>query len=216
MILFSNQRGALMTASAASAWTFTTIRAKVASADPRRRGNTDAPRLTHEWNQHASQTGHRHRSAVRWPRARRQTALRHRWRSRRDRRGDTLTVLDESKTQHKIRLAGIDAPEKGQAFGTKARENLAAKVFRKTVRIEVIDVDRYHREVGRIYLGDRFINMEMVRDGFARRYVQYDKPGEFTAAEDDAHEHRRGLWTDPNPMAPWEWRKAKRNGSKPR
>src|SRR5580704_3204074 len=86
--------------------------------------------------------------------------------------GDTLTVLDESKTQHKIRLAGIDAPEKGQAFGNKARENLAAKVFRQTVRIEVIDVDRYRREVGRIFLADRFINMEMVSDGFAWRYVQ--------------------------------------------
>jgi micrococcal nuclease len=124
--------------------------------------------------------------------------------------GDTLTVLDGSKTQHKIRLAGIDAPEKGQAFGTKARENLAAKVFRRNVRVEVIDVDRYRREVGRIYLGDRFINMEMVRDGFAWRYIQYDKPREFAAAEDDAREHRRGLWTDPNPTPPWEWRKAKR------
>jgi len=130
--------------------------------------------------------------------------------------GDTLTVLDETKTQHKIRLAGIDAPEKGQAFGTKSRENLAAKVFRKIVRIEVIDVDRYHREVGRIYLGDRFINMEMVRDGFAWRYVQYDKPGEFTAAEKDAREHRRGLWADRDPMPPWEWRKAKREASKAR
>src|SRR5580692_3110939 len=78
--------------------------------------------------------------------------------------GDTLTVLDESKTQHKIRLAGIDAPEKGQAFGTKSRENLAAKVFRQAVRVEVIYVDRYHREVGRIFLAERFINMEMVSD----------------------------------------------------
>jgi endonuclease YncB( thermonuclease family) len=130
--------------------------------------------------------------------------------------GDTLTVLDESKTQHKIRLAGIDAPEKAQAFGTKARENLAAKVFRQTVRIEVIDVDRYRREVGRIFLGDRFVNMEMVHDGFAWRYVQYDKPGEFTAAEVDARDHRRGLWADANPMPPWEWRKAKREARKER
>jgi micrococcal nuclease len=130
--------------------------------------------------------------------------------------GDTLTVLDESKTQHKIRLAGIDAPEKGQAFGTKARESLAAKVFRQTVRVEVIDVDRYRREVGRIYLGERFINLEMVTDGLAWRYVQYDKPGEFTAAETDAREHRRGLWADPHPVPPWEWRRAKRQATKPR
>jgi endonuclease YncB( thermonuclease family) len=130
--------------------------------------------------------------------------------------GDTLTVLDESKTQHKIRLAGIDAPEKGQPFGTKAREALGDKVFQQSVRIDVIDVDRYRREVGRIYLGERFINMEMVTDGFAWRYVQYDKPGEFTAAEADARKHRRGLWTDPHPVAPWEWRKVRRQASKAR
>jgi endonuclease YncB( thermonuclease family) len=128
--------------------------------------------------------------------------------------GDTLTVLDDSKTQHKIRLAGIDAPEKGQAFGNKAREALGDKVFQQTIRIEVIDIDRYHREVGRIFLGDRFINMEMVTDGFAWRYVQYDKPGEFTAAEADARERRRGLWADPNPTPPWEWRKTRRQRSK--
>jgi len=56
----------------------------------------------------------------------------------------------------------------------------------------------------------------MVRDGSAWRYVQYDKPGEFTAAESDAREHRRGLWADPHPMAPWEWRKAKRPAAKTR
>jgi endonuclease YncB( thermonuclease family) len=64
--------------------------------------------------------------------------------------------------------------------------------------------------VGRIYLGERFINMEMVRDGFAWRYVQYDKPGEFTGAEAEAREHRRGLWADKDPTPPWEWRKVKR------
>ena len=127
--------------------------------------------------------------------------------------GDTLTVLDDSKTQHKIRLAGIDAPEKGQAFGTKARENLASKVFKQDVRVEVIDIDRYKREVGRIFLGDRFINMEMVSDGYAWRYIQYDKPGEFTAAENDAHEHQRGLWAEKEPVPPWEWRRQKRTGS---
>jgi endonuclease YncB( thermonuclease family) len=126
--------------------------------------------------------------------------------------GDTLTILDGSKTQHKIRLAGIDAPEKAQAFGTKARENLAAKAFRRNVRVEVIDVDRYRREVGRIYLGDRFANMEMARDGFTWRYVQFDKAGEFSAAESEAREHRRGLWADPHPVAPWEWRQARRRG----
>jgi micrococcal nuclease len=128
--------------------------------------------------------------------------------------GDTLMVLNDTKTQHKIRLAEIDAPEKGQAFGNKSRGALGDKVFQQPVGVEVIEIDRYHREVGRIYVGERFINMEMVRDGFAWRYVQYDEPGEFTSAESDARKHRRGLWADNKPVPPWEWRKAKRQRSK--
>jgi endonuclease YncB( thermonuclease family) len=130
--------------------------------------------------------------------------------------GDTCTVLDGAKVQHKIRLAGIDAPEKGQPFGTKTRENLAGRVFGQVVHVEVIDVDRYRREVGRINLGERFINAEMVRDGFAWRYPQYDRPGEFTAAEADAREHQRGLWVDPHAKPPWEWQRAKRAAARSR
>ncbi|SRR5579885_1371034 len=123
--------------------------------------------------------------------------------------GDTLTILDGEETPHKIRLAGIAAPEKTQPFGTKAREHLASKVFSETVRVEVVDVDRHQREVGRVFLGKRFVNLEMVADGFAWRSAQSDKPGEFTSAQADAREHRRGLWADPNPVPPWEWRPEK-------
>ena len=77
----------------------------------------------------------------------------------------------------------------------------------------MIDVDRYRREVGRIYLGNRVINEEMVRDCFAWRYPQYDKQEEFTAAESDARERHRGLWVDKDPVPPWEWRKMKRERS---
>jgi micrococcal nuclease len=124
--------------------------------------------------------------------------------------GDTLTILDADKVQHKIRLAGIDAPEKGQPFGTKARQALGDKVFGQTVRVDVVDIDRYHREVGRVHLGERFVNLEMVADGFAWDYVQYDKKGEFTAAETGARTRKRGLWADADPVPPWEWRKTKR------
>ena len=79
--------------------------------------------------------------------------------------GDTLTVLDDAKVQHKIRLAGIDAPERKQAFGARARQALGDMVFGNVVRVDVIDVDRYKREAGRIFLGNRFINMEMVQNG---------------------------------------------------
>jgi len=129
--------------------------------------------------------------------------------------GDTLTVLDDAKVQHHIRLAGIDAPEKKQEFGTKAREALAAKVFGRTVRVDLVAADRYRREVGRVFLGDRFINLEMVQDGFAWRYVVDDKAGEFTAAQRDAREHRRGLWINPSPESPWEFRRWRSGRSGP-
>jgi len=127
--------------------------------------------------------------------------------------GDTLTVLDPAHVQHKIRLAGIDAPEKAQAFGTQARNALAAKVFRQGVRVEVTDTDRYGREVGRGFCSGHFINAEMVLEGFAWRYPQWDKAGEFATAQADARRHRRGLWSDRNPVPPWEFRKAKRAGA---
>jgi endonuclease YncB( thermonuclease family) len=121
--------------------------------------------------------------------------------------GDTLTVLDDRHDQHRIRLFGIDAPEKGQAFGMRSKSNLADKVFGKTVRVQIVDVDRYGRQVGRIYLGNRFINLEQVEDGLAWRYSSYDRQGEFAAAEADARRRGRGLWSDPHPEPPWDFRR---------
>lgn len=126
--------------------------------------------------------------------------------------GDTLTVLDDADVQHRIRLFGIDAPEKAQAFGNQSKRNLANKVFGETVRVEVVDIDHYGREVGRIYLGDRFINLEQVRDGYAWRYTAFDRRHEFEAAELAARQRRRGLWADPHPTPPWDFRRAKRTG----
>jgi len=73
----------------------------------------------------------------------------------------------------------------------------------------------YHREVGRVHLGERFINLEMVAEGFAWDYVQYDQKGEFTAAEAGARTRKRGLWADPNPTLPWEWRAQRRKKLEP-
>ena len=97
--------------------------------------------------------------------------------------------------------------------GRKSREDLAGKVFGKTVRVEIVEADRYRRRVGRINLGDRFVNAEMVRDGFAWRYGHYDKPGKFTVAEREAKAKGRGLWADKNPIPPWEWRRSRRRSS---
>jgi endonuclease YncB( thermonuclease family) len=129
--------------------------------------------------------------------------------------GDTLTVLDADKVQHKVRLAGIDAPEKGQAFGTAARQALADKVHRERVRVVWREKDRYGRILGDVHLAeganDRHINREMVADGFAWWYKKYaPKDRELEEAETEARKEGRGLWKDKDPVAPWEWRKEKR------
>ena len=121
--------------------------------------------------------------------------------------GDTCTLLDASKVQHKIRLNGIDAPEKKQAFGTKAKEALGEKIHEKEVRVEWSKKDRYGRILGDVYLGDRHINREMIRDGMAWHYRQYSKSVELQREEDAARKAKRGLWSDKSPVPPWEFRK---------
>lgn len=125
--------------------------------------------------------------------------------------GDTITVLDAEKTQHKIRLQGIDAPEKGQVFGTVARKALGDKVDAKSVRVTWKEKDRYGRIIGEVYLGERHINQEMVEDGLAWWYRKYaPKDRELEAGEKKAQDKKRGLWRDKAPVPPWEWRKLKR------
>lgn len=128
--------------------------------------------------------------------------------------GDTLTVLDADKVQHKIRLEGIDAPEKGQAFGTKSRESLGEKVTEKEVLIVWEKKDRYGRILGDVYRDGRHINQEMVEEGMAWHFKQYSKAKELADAEIAARKAERGLWKDPEPIPPWEFRKQQREKSK--
>lgn len=122
--------------------------------------------------------------------------------------GDTLTVL-EGTEQRKIRLHGIDAPEKAQPFGTKAREHLGEMVAGKSVRVIVTGTDRYKRLIGRVQVGEVDVNTKMVRDGLAWQYRQFDKSQALADAEEEARRDRRGLWADKEPVPPWEWRKRK-------
>jgi micrococcal nuclease len=124
--------------------------------------------------------------------------------------GDTLTVLDAAKTKRKIRLHGIDAPESKQPFGNVAKKALADLVFGKEVDVEVVDKDRYGREVGNVHVDGVHVNREQVANGLAWRYVQYDKRGEFTQVEQAARAARKGLWADAHPVAPWDWRKGEK------
>lgn len=123
--------------------------------------------------------------------------------------GDTLTLLSADHRQLKIRLHGIDTPERRQPYGARARQALAAKVFGQQVRVEVRDIDRYGRSVGRVTLGARDINAEMVAEGHAWVYRQYSRDPRLLELEAQARRLRRGLWALPEfeRMAPWDWRR---------
>ena len=89
--------------------------------------------------------------------------------------GDTITVLSAEKKQYKIRMAAIDSPEKAQAFGQRSKQHLSDLIYKKEVRVQVVDIDRYKRHVGVVFLGDRNINQAQVAAGFAWVYRQFVK-----------------------------------------
>ena len=130
--------------------------------------------------------------------------------------GDTLVVLDVGKVQHKIRLQGIDAPERGQAFGTKSKGHLSDLVASKTVVVDYSDYDRYQRILGKVLLDGEDVNLEQVEAGMAWHYKKYQ--GEqsvsdrvkYADAEREARRRKLGLWQDPNPVPPWDYRQADR------
>jgi len=130
--------------------------------------------------------------------------------------GDTLTLLDATKTQYKIRLAGIDAPEKRQPFGDRSKQSLAAMVFRKQITVDWTKRDRYGRIVGKILVGGEDACLAQVRAGLAWHYKAYAREQSqvdrviYEQAEGEARRDRRGLWRDPSPMPPWEFRHSRR------
>lgn len=131
--------------------------------------------------------------------------------------GDTITVLDEIKVPHKIRLSGIDAPERSQAFGQRAKLKMAELVFGKEVTVVTHKVDKYGRNVGKVLLDGEDANRQMIVAGMAWHYKQYEReqsPGDrlsYAAAELEARKNEAGLWRDAAPVAPWEWRATKRS-----
>ncbi|MEI6873991.1 MAG: thermonuclease family protein [Spirochaetota bacterium] len=122
--------------------------------------------------------------------------------------GDTITVL-EGKTQYKIRLDGIDAPELSQAFGRVAKDFASAFAFGRTAKVRISGVDRYGRYLGEVFVEGKSLNKELVKAGLAWHYKQYSKDRELSALEDSARARRVGLWKDARPIPPWEYRKKK-------
>lgn len=127
--------------------------------------------------------------------------------------GDTLYILDASKKQHKIRLTGIDAPERKQAFGKKSKEYLSDLVAGRQVVIDYSKRDRYKRILGKVLLDNQDMNLEIVKAGLAWHYKKYQKEQTkldrklYTQAEDEARKNKRGLWFDVNAVPPWEFRR---------
>ena len=124
--------------------------------------------------------------------------------------GDTVTILTSDKTQHKIRLNDIDAPEKKQAFGNKSKDNLAKYIAGKTVTVEYQKKDKYKRVLGTIYYNNTDINLQQVKDGYAWVYKKYSNNQTYYKEETKAKESQKGLWIEKNLIAPWEFRKQKR------
>jgi len=128
--------------------------------------------------------------------------------------GDTITVLDGGKVQHKIRLSGIDAPEKKQAFGNRSKESLSDLAFDKMVDVETSKRDRYGRQIGKVLVNGRDANMVQLERGMAwfyRKYQGEQSPNDrrlYEAAENAARSEKRGLWRDADPVEPWEFRRS--------
>jgi len=144
--------------------------------------------------------------------------------------GDTVTVLDASRVQHRIRLAGIDAPERGQPGAVRSKTSLAAVVFEQPVRVEWSKRDTYGRVVGTVWVAPPdaecrgrpectasfdagLAQLEQGRAWWFRRYAAEQPPAQrarYEAAETLAREKRLGLWRDGSAVPPWEWRQRQR------
>lgn len=132
--------------------------------------------------------------------------------------GNTLTVLDSGKRQHRVRLFAIDAPEDRQSFGDVSKQNLARLAFDKTVKVEYKRKDKHGSVVGKVLIGDLDIGLQQVRDGLAWHHKRY--AAEQTAVDRFAYargefmarEAMTGLWKERQPTAPWDFRKAAKGG----
>jgi micrococcal nuclease len=129
--------------------------------------------------------------------------------------GDTIEILIEhggGKRPQRVRLGGIDAPESGQAFGTRAKQHLSRLIGGRHVTAEAHKRDRWGRVVATVYVDGTDVGLAMVEAGFAwwyRKYADEQPPSArraYEAAETAARRARRGLWGDPDPMPPWAFR----------
>lgn len=123
--------------------------------------------------------------------------------------GDTFTML-VSNEQTRVRLHGIDCPERGQDFSKAARQFLAEMIFEKEVTVKEMDTDRYGRTIGIVIIDGKNINEELLKAGLAWHYKRYDLNSIWAKFEEQARYEKKGIWSQPNPIPPWDWRKGVR------
>ncbi|HDS6873625.1 TPA: thermonuclease family protein [Citrobacter koseri] len=120
--------------------------------------------------------------------------------------GDTIEVLQDKKPI-RVRLANIDAPEKKQAFGRWSTNQLKALLVGQSVTVSYTQTDRYGRIIGRVFtMNGTEASRFMVQSGAAWVYERYNVDESLPALQREAQEQKRGLWADPKPVPPWEWR----------
>src|SRR5215469_6348619 len=134
--------------------------------------------------------------------------------------GDTIRVLNAERQQIRVRIAFIDAPEKGQPFAQAAKAAMSELVFDKDVELLPHSVDRYGRLVARVIVDGQDAGLELLKAGLGWAYDKYigrariDIEAGYRAAQAVAQSRKLGLWQEPDPVAPWEWRKGEKEHSR--
>lgn len=127
--------------------------------------------------------------------------------------GDSITIIDASGVEYKVRLSGIDAPEKQQPFGQESKKSLADLVYGKEVTVNWIKRDYHKRVVGKVMLNKTDVNLEQVKRGVAWVFKHFvndpysQDQADYVDAQEQAEDRRLGLWTQKDPIPPWEFRR---------
>lgn len=121
--------------------------------------------------------------------------------------GDTVKVLDDlDGGLFRVRLAGVDAPEKGQDFGMAAKKHLSTMAFGKAAVVRYKSIDRFGRIIGKLTVAGKDIAGQMLLDGMSWHYSAFDNSQEYAEAQREAQENKRGIWKNGKAIPPWEWR----------
>lgn len=125
--------------------------------------------------------------------------------------GDTIVILDTENVQHIIRVANIDCPERGQPFSNVAKTFVSEEIYGDIVIVESIKVDKYNRVVGNVFYQNKSLSEELLKNGLAWHYTYFSNSAVLSDLEATAKKQKIGLWSEKNPINPYNWRKGIRH-----